>query len=431
MIFGILPTTVDVDSQDKLARQPIIMLPNPIVASLPSVHTPPCSSRLGETSLLRAVVTDPDPHPTSPTALPPSPLHPFNPTAVAHTPTHFSPLRPLRSLVPVAIPSTLTSFQHPTPPSGTPSPQPLAASSFTPKQSATVQAGSTSKASHEVTLKSFDCPSSLQDPGLPGVESPKHVPSKLSETKAPSPSDATSSHAKSAGVWPRAAATKRPRVQVRKSKERCIRVKAGLQRLPSHRPRSWSPSPRPPEKQVSPLKPSAGRSSASQKRGGVVKSTSPAYDTTDCENDSDWSSEADSGSGVERGQEKEGKTKELTAEETRLHVTAEEAQRQRDMFAKVPKRSYSNLNRAPSGLLSQLLNPGPSLFPPNRPHRPTLSTQDMTHLAQKGPSPKLQMKPGSVAVPLAAQVTVQAQATSAGTAVRPRSGYRLKGSTLR
>ena len=47
----------------------------------------------------------------------------------------------------------------------------------------------------------------------------------------------------------------------------------------------------------------------------------------------------------------------LLKEDALLRKAAEEAQRERDMFAKVPKRSYSNLNRTRSGLLSQLLNP--------------------------------------------------------------------------
>lgn len=134
-----------------------------------------------------------------------------------------------------------------------------------------------------------------------------------------------------------------------------MRVRAALQRLPSRGPRSCSSSRPSPAKQASPLQASASRSGSSQTRGGVVKSTSSEYDTTDTENESDWSSEANGGEGG--GEAKKGMTKALTTEESQLHVAAEEVQRQNDMFTKMPKWPYLNLNRPPPGLLSQLLNP--------------------------------------------------------------------------
>ena len=42
-------------------------------------------------------------------------------------------------------------------------------------------------------------------------------------------------------------------------------------------------------------------------------------------------------------------------DEIRLREAALEAQRQRELFVKQPKRSYSNLGHTQSGLLSQLL----------------------------------------------------------------------------
>jgi hypothetical protein len=48
------------------------------------------------------------------------------------------------------------------------------------------------------------------------------------------------------------------------------------------------------------------------------------------------------------------------------------------LFVKQPKSSYSNLGRTQSGLLSQLLNPDPNVFPPGRPYR-VVSTRDATH----------------------------------------------------
>ncbi|KAJ3865600.1 hypothetical protein EV359DRAFT_20349, partial [Lentinula novae-zelandiae] len=54
----------------------------------------------------------------------------------------------------------------------------------------------------------------------------------------------------------------------------------------------------------------------------------------------------------------------------KLRDAALEAQRQREMFAKVPKPSYSNLStRSQSGLLSQLMNPDPNIFPGDHPYR--------------------------------------------------------------
>jgi len=66
----------------------------------------------------------------------------------------------------------------------------------------------------------------------------------------------------------------------------------------------------------------------------------------------------------------------LTQEE-KLKQAALEAQRQRDMFVKLPKRSYSNLNRTGSGLLTQLMNPDPEIFPVNHPYRRGHSTGDV------------------------------------------------------
>ncbi|KAM5539216.1 hypothetical protein V8D89_007089 [Ganoderma adspersum] len=182
--------------------------------------------------------------------------------------------------------------------------------------------------------------------------------------------------------------------------------------------RPSSPPPNPPKKSMStPLLPAAtavpptttaattkaNGAGPSQPRRGIVISTSSEYDTTDTDDDSEWASEDSS-----EGREKDKSRKAKAAEDARLREAAEEAKRQRDMFAKVPKRSYSNLNRVQSGLLSQLLNPDPNLFPPNHPYR---STQDMTQLARAPASAlQMQMRKSTAAVPLAAQVQVTAQA---------------------
>ncbi|TBU44324.1 hypothetical protein BD309DRAFT_43658 [Dichomitus squalens] len=170
------------------------------------------------------------------------------------------------------------------------------------------------------------------------------------------------------------------------------------------------------------LQPLANGAGPSQPRRGIVISTSSEYETTDTDDDSEWASED---SGDDRHKPKQSKAK--AVEEARLREAAEEAQRQRDMFAKVPKRSYSNLNRVQSGLLSQLLNPDPNIFPPNHPYRTSRSTQDMTQFARQGPppAPPLQMRKSTAAVPLAAQVQVTA---SVAPADNSRQGvYRPKG----
>lgn len=153
-----------------------------------------------------------------------------------------------------------------------------------------------------------------------------------------------------------------------------------------------------------------------------------------------WASEGDSAEEREKSKApaptrpkgKSTSSPALSAEEARLRAAAEEAQRQRDMFAKVPKRSYSNLNRTRSGLLSQLLNPDPNIFPPNHPYRTTRSTQDMTQLGRQGSAPTLHMSKSTVAVPLAAQVTAQVPPAAVGNTdgTRPGGGYRPKGRPL-
>ena len=112
-----------------------------------------------------------------------------------------------------------------------------------------------------------------------------------------------------------------------------------------------------------------------------------------------------------------------TKEEIRLREAALEAQRQRELFVKQPKRSYSNLGRTQSGLLSQLLNPDPNVFPPGRPCR-VVSTHDVTRTT--GIPSTLTAGKSSAALPLAAQVTAQAPMVSAATSSN-HGGYRPKG----
>ncbi|KAF7974472.1 hypothetical protein HWV62_12120 [Athelia sp. TMB] len=124
---------------------------------------------------------------------------------------------------------------------------------------------------------------------------------------------------------------------------------------------------------VSPVKPNVTQK-INRRRVVVVSSAS----------DSDFKMNSDDGSWCsEEASAMEEPTKE-SKEEICLREAALEPQRQRDMFAKVPKRSYSNLDRPRHGLLSQLLNPDPTIFPPNHPYPTSDSTQDMTQLPRRG-----------------------------------------------
>ncbi|KAJ8517232.1 hypothetical protein ONZ45_g5538 [Pleurotus djamor] len=77
----------------------------------------------------------------------------------------------------------------------------------------------------------------------------------------------------------------------------------------------------------------------------------------------------------------------------KLEAAAVEAQRQRDLFTKIPvqPRGPGGVQRTQSGLLSQLLNPDPTIFPPNHPYRQTYSAVD---LRRRGNVPRVVMGGG-------------------------------------
>ncbi len=152
------------------------------------------------------------------------------------------------------------------------------------------------------------------------------------------------------------------------------------------------------------------------RRGIVVSNSSSEYETTDTDDDDDddsWASGDISEGPAETAGMRPTDKRTPTKEETRLRDAVVEAQRQRELFVKQPKRSYSNLGRSQSGLLSQLLNPDPTVFPPARPYRVS-STHDMT---RPGIPSALTSGKSSAALPQAAQITAQAPmgaATSSG-----------------
>lgn len=162
------------------------------------------------------------------------------------------------------------------------------------------------------------------------------------------------------------------------------------------------------------------------KKKGTTISTSSDY-STESDDDSEWASEGNSADEKEKNRQKL---------ESKVRDAAQEAQRQRDMFSKLPKRSYTDLTqRTRSGLLSQLMNPDPSIFPPNHPYRQSHSTTDMTQFARQHggrlPPPNYQTSRSSAAVPLAAQITpMNALAPStngAGAGASSNAAYRPKG----
>jgi hypothetical protein len=127
-----------------------------------------------------------------------------------------------------------------------------------------------------------------------------------------------------------------------------------------------------------------------QRRAVLVASTSSDCETnsdTELEDDDEWASEELSthdlpstrANGGRAQQQRSGQTdadrRRVDKNAAGLEQAALEAQRQRGLFNKLPKRSYSNLGqRTQSGLLSQLMNPDPSMFY----NRQTASSQDIT-----------------------------------------------------
>ena len=166
----------------------------------------------------------------------------------------------------------------------------------------------------------------------------------------------------------------------------------------------------------------------------VASTSSEEYETTDGEDSEEWASE-----------DMDAEDKARSAEESRLREAALEAQRQRELFAKVPKRSYSNLNRTQSGLLSQLMNPDPTIFPPNHPYRASRSSADISRQYQYPPHapvpqrstsayapPRLSTSKSAAALPMAAQVTAisSSKPLPSSAMKRPdgeKNGYRPKG----
>jgi len=167
----------------------------------------------------------------------------------------------------------------------------------------------------------------------------------------------------------------------------------------------------------------------SHRRGIVVEddnsSSNSDFETEDSD-DSEWASEEISQVEDEKPPAKingKGKRKaeDAVARRTR-EAGGEEGRKRRDeeLFAKLPRKSYTNLPegvsgvggveslygppRTRSGLLTQLLNPDPSIFPVNHPYRTSFSSQDVTAYSRMNPA--LSMTRVQAAMPQATRTQV-------------------------
>lgn len=106
-----------------------------------------------------------------------------------------------------------------------------------------------------------------------------------------------------------------------------------------------------------------------------------------------------------------------------LRWAVEEAQRQQDMFAKLPRHVYMNLSRSKPGMLSQLMNPDPRVFPPGHPYRGSLSSQGRRELGRQSHSifSPLQASKSSVALPQVVVVVAQAPRTDRALAANAKT----------
>ena len=200
----------------------------------------------------------------------------------------------------------------------------------------------------------------------------------------------------------------------------------------------------------------------SQRRGIVVEddnsSSNSEFETEDSD-DSEWASEEISqveddkppsksnGKGAGKGKRK---AEDEVTRRSRETVEEERKRHDREMFAKLPRKSYTHLPegvsgvggveslygppRTRSGLLTQLLNPDPSIFPVNHPYRTSLSSQDVTAYSRMNPA--LSMTRVQAVMPQATrtQITVnnhpttQLNGSGAGPSdLRAGGKYRLRG----
>ncbi|KAH9019207.1 hypothetical protein EDB84DRAFT_1275926, partial [Lactarius hengduanensis] len=464
---------------------PVIVAADPgamLVAPIPSMLLPPPSTPPTAVGIFpRVVVVNPTPHPTPPAT--PVPAGP--PSPIPSSAQHLAPPPRLSAAVSRHHPPDATTPSNPVPPVSSP-PQLLAPVSVavatqvaTPQpQHHPAQPEPQPQRPMDDTLKPSDrrfflqqdqSPSperDIQDRGSNGSISTGKSPSETGEVQPSSvTSNQTRASAASASSHPNGRgrpsrnAPARPTMARLNSGPRTASLLTKADKAPASKAAGSSRQQRSPvEPQQPPSKAQhmngvtavapkgvtsnsggagagagTGTGTGAPRRGIVVSNSSSEYETTDTEEDDDdsWASGDISEGPAEVATMRPTNTRPPTKEETRLREAVVEAQRQRELFVKQPKRSYSNLGRTQSGLLSQLLNPDPTVFPPGRPYRVS-STHDVTRPSI--PSTLTSSK-SPAALPQAAQVNAQAPmgaATSSGRSngngnVNGSGGYRPKG----
>ena len=150
--------------------------------------------------------------------------------------------------------------------------------------------------------------------------------------------------------------------------------------------------------------------------GAISSNGSPSvYAVTDSEDG--WVSASD-GSVPQREAEPEPEVEVRVVE--LIQQVAGEVQRQRGMFVKMPRRSYTDLPRPKPSLLSRLLKPDPNVFSTNHRFCRDFSSQDrIQHDRQAcGSSASSITRKGSIAPPQMAMVFTQALPTRPHTLVK-------------
>ena len=465
---------------------PIIVAADPsgmVVAPVPSMRLPHPSTPPPSGGLFpRVVVVNPTPHPTPPAT--PVPAGP--PASLPTTGQHLAPPARLSAAVARHHSPDATTPSNPvTTPLAYPPPHLLApvsiATTSSPEPNSLVDPPHPSRLPHpspaphlqsqaprpiDDTLKPSDRRFFLQqdqspsperdgpDRGSNGSISTGKSPSETGELQPSSvTSNQTRTSAASASSHPtgRGRRSKNPpfrpaltrlnsgRHVVQVMRKDLTRVRPPTQHNVDKAPKAAGPSRPPPRSPIEPHPPTKIQTSqvngitapkdpnapvSAAPRRGILSNSSSEYATTDTEEEDDddsWASEEVSEGAMDAPSTGTGK-RPPTKEEIRLREAALEAQRQRELFVKQPKRSYSNLGRTQSGLLSQLLNPDPTVFPPGRPYR-VVSSHDVTR--SSGIPSTLTAGKSSAALPLAAQVTAQAPMIPAATS--SNGGYRPKG----
>ncbi|KAA1479005.1 hypothetical protein DENSPDRAFT_846016 [Dentipellis sp. KUC8613] len=407
----------------------IVVAPVPSTL-LPAMRLPPSTPPSGSSLFPRVVVVNPTPHPTPPaTPVPVANTHPTMPSGQTHL------IPPPRSPAGARLSD----------PIGPPSANAPGASS--PESRAASAAASTKGI--DDTLKPSDRRFFLQQDESPSPERDSHSQGSTGRT----PSDAGDLEPSSAASnQTRESTLSKRSVRGRKTKETPRHAPV---RPPMHRHQSQRTNHAAPQRQATvpaskarasfnvgslssngskatssggPSKTARSPSEAgSSRRPSSTQKEAPARKLVLANSDSEYETDTDDDSWIEEGSEEDEEQLKAKKEEIRLREAALEAQRQRDMFAKVPKRSYSNLNRTQSGLLSALLNPDPSVFPQGAPYRSNSSHDVSRPVRTSALTAQLSTSKSSAALPTMAQVTAQVPKTNGVTAAPDHQrGYRPK-----